>query len=181
MKKVAHLFVAGLIMFALTGTAMAQMNVGFNGAGAKIGFVSPESGIGGTVGFGAVADLGTITKSLYLRADLDFWSKSESAAVSYSELVLGAHVLYYFPMENATFKPYAGGGINFSRSSAKVDLGPYFGGSTSSSSTDIGFDVVGGADYPISPNMTGFVQVKYHADGFDYLGIFGGVIYNLSK
>lgn len=184
MSKFLRMIVAGTAVFALTGTVMAQMNIGFNGIGAKIGYISPSDNIESTIGFGVVADLGTVSNNLHLRAGLDYWSKSYGSAlgggsVSFSEMVLGAQVLYYFPAKNSSFMPYAGGGLDFTRGSAKVDLGPY--GSSSSSDTKIGFDLVGGADYPLSPQMTGFAELKYHADGTDYFAVFGGVIYQLSK
>ena len=188
MNHTIRLFIIAVVVLLFGSLAFAQTDIGFKGVGAKLGFVSIESGIGSTVAFGALADLGTITHDIHLGAFFDFWSKSYSAGTgygynadwTYSEFTFGGLAKYYFKLENSSFKPYAGAGLDLAIGKVKWNAGTVHG-DFSSSKTDLGFDIFGGADYPFSPNVTGFAQVGYHIDGANYFGIFAGVVYSLGK
>jgi|Deesub1362B_J571_1020462.scaffolds.fasta_scaffold01944_4 opacity protein-like surface antigen len=171
-------------LFAV-GMAGAQPNIGLNAIGGKLGYISPEDPFDSVIGFGAVANLGTLTPQIFLRGFVDYWSKSEKSNVfgtevesSFSSLTFGASGLYYFAAEGSSFQPYAGGGLGFTISKGKSSAGGY---TYSDSDSDISFHVLVGADYPISPNLTGFAEFKYHLNGVDAWGIYGGVLFSLSK
>ncbi|HHM23788.1 MAG TPA: porin family protein [Bacteroidetes bacterium] len=184
MKKLPLSMLIVIALLTMTGLSFAQMNLGLNGVGGKLGYISPEGNIDNSVVLGGWVNLGTITPQLHLRADVEFWGKSYSdysAKVSFTQLALGAVVLYYFPMENANFKPYSGVGLDFTRSKTSVEGLGFYSGSASSSSTDIGIDLVAGIEYPLSPNLNGRGEFKYHTDGADFWGIFVGVMYSLGK
>ena len=74
MKALKGLTILFVLAFAVT--AFTQSNIGLNGIGGKIGYVDPEGDMESTIGFGAVADLGTITPKIALEADVFYWGKS---------------------------------------------------------------------------------------------------------
>ena len=91
MKRI-HLLVLVAAFGLAASPAWAQSDLGFKRLGAAVGYVSPED-LDGTIGFGAFADLGTITPRIGLEARMDYWSQSEEAfgaEASISDLTLGA-------------------------------------------------------------------------------------------
>ena len=179
-----------VIILVLTNFCFGQADIGFKGAGGKIGFISPEGGIGSTIGFGGVVDLGTITPDIHLGAYVEYWGKSDEELnfkSKWSQITFGAIAKYYFPMEGSKFKPYAGGGLGlvinkFSGEIPEVDTGfGGFGGEFSESSSDIGIRLAGGADFELSPGLTGFAEVVYNISDMDYFGVFVGVVKSLGK
>lgn len=194
MKKVV-LF-STLMLFIFTFSASAQLNFGFNGIGGKVGFVMPSGGIDNTLGFGAVADLGTLTigslGDIALGAHLDYWGKNYSESTywdwKWSVISIAALGKYYFPMEGSNFKPYAGLGLGFDISRWSSDYnGPDYGlgfnnsYNSSASNFDLALHLIGGASMAVSPKMDGFAEVKYSTGGVDYFGIYVGVMYKLNK
>lgn len=185
MKKTTLLLT--LLMFCFIADGMTQVNIGFNGIGGKLGFILPEDPIDNTLGFGAVADLGSISM-VKVYGYLDFWSKSYSEATyydfSWSVISIAAIGKYYFESKS-DFKPYAGAGLGFDISRWKSDYtGPDYGGlfsnlNTSESNLDLAIHLLGGASYKLSPTLDGFAEVKYTVGGIDYLGIYAGVLYKL--
>lgn len=177
-----------LFTVLLLSPSFAQSNLGFQGIGAKLGYVMPEGDTENTIAFGLVSDLGTITPLIHLSASLDYWSKSYDVGhwkTSFRQICIGGTASYFFPVKGE-IKPYAGAGLGFSFWKTEADWeGPsdpyteYI--ETSISETDIGLHFVGGAEKKLSPNLTGFGELKYHIDGADYFGIFAGVTYLLGK
>ncbi len=187
MKKAVLWVVVVVVMMSFSRIGFAQADIGFKGVGARLGYVMPEDPIENTLGFGAQAELGTIMPNLALSAILDYWKKSYDVGTNsdygYSEFVIGALAKYYFKM-NSAVKPYAGGGLGLVIGSSSWDYTNIFTGekvSESESDTDIGIFIQGGAEYPISPNFTGFAELKYHLGGIDYFGIFIGFNYMLGQ
>lgn len=191
MKK--GILVFTLVIFSVVSTASAQLNFGLNGVGGKLGFIMPEGGIDNTIGFGAVADLGTLTLSsvgdIALGASVDYWGKSYNEGSDWewkwSVISIAATGKYFFPMESS-FKPYAGLGIGFDISSWKSEYnGPDYGFgfdsafNASESELDLALHLIGGATMKLTPSLDGFAEVKYTTGGIDYFGIYVGVMYAL--
>ena len=176
-----------LFLFCLSTIVLGQAAFGLKGVGGHLGYVIPEDPIENTIGFGAQADLGTITKDVHLTALLQIWSKSYKAGVpsygeaDWTEIVIGASAKYFFEVKSAV-KPYIGGGLNFTIGRSKWEFS-YLGYKyeESDSETDLGLHILGGAEYPLSPELTGFAELLYHLNGADYFGIFIGVTYSLIK
>ncbi|NIW24424.1 MAG: hypothetical protein GWN29_07580, partial [Gammaproteobacteria bacterium] len=66
------------------------------------------------IGFGAFADLGTITRNMRLEAYMSYWSKSEEAfelSANANDLTLGARSKYMFRVPSPRLLPFVGGGI----------------------------------------------------------------------
>lgn len=168
-----------IALMSMAGFASAQ--VGFNGVGGHLGYVSPED-IDGTIGFGAHADLGTLMPELGLFAYVDYWGKSEDHQgfkASFSVIDIAAIVKYHF--SEGDLKPYAGGGLGLNIATAKVEWDDEFwgDGSESESETDISIHLLGGVAKQLSPNLDGFAEVKYSLSDIDWLSIQVGVTYKL--
>ena len=153
----------------------------------------PEDPIESTFGLGIQADLGTVAKDVHLSALLDFWKKSydeevvvpgftaASGEASFTEIVIGATAKYFFQTASQ-IEPYAGAGLGFTIGRSKWEA-TYQGvkHEGSHSDTDLGFHLLGGVEYPLSPTVNGIAEAKYHLDGADYFGIYVGVMYLLGK
>lgn len=179
-----------IMVLVLTSICFGQADIGFKGVGGKIGFISPEGSIGSAIGFGGVADLGTITPVIHLSAYVEYWGKSDeefNIKSKWSQITFGAIAKYYFPMESSKFKPYAGGGLGLVINKVtieipEIDIGfGVYGGETSVSSNDIGIRLAGGADFELSPGLNGFAEVSYNISDMDYFGVFVGVVKSLGK
>lgn len=94
---------------------------------------------------------------------------------SYWEINTNGH--FGFPLENSTVRPYVGAGINVAHIgvSSSATTGP-FGGSVgfSASSTEIGLNVLGGAEFDTG-NANPFVQLRLELSGGETVVIAGGV------
>ncbi len=171
-----------ILVFACVGNAA---DIGLKGIGGQIGLVMPDYGGDNTIGFGVVADLGTITPALRLEGSADYWSNSwgvEPFKGSWSAITVGGIVKYDFPI-GKSFTPFAGGGAGLTISRSEFDaptiFGVSIGGSVSTSNTDIGLIFVGGADMPIGENMKFTAQAKYNTGGADALWLTGAIIFML--
>ena len=106
MKRFLTAAVVLTMVFTLAAGLSAKSNIGLMGVGGKVGYVDPGGGIGSTLGFGGVVDLGTIMPKLALEAEVLYWKKtySESAGLwggedyewSISEFIISAIGKYYF-------------------------------------------------------------------------------------
>jgi opacity protein-like surface antigen len=176
-----------IVCVAVCSAVYAKSDIGLKGVGAKIGFVDPESPIGSTFGLGGVVDLGTITPQMTLEGELMFWSKGYDVMDyhwSYSQIYISGIAKYYFNQKKgAKFLPYAGGGLGLVIGKVKSEWkGSDFGlGSTSgsTSSTDLGIHLVGGAKYPLDSQKYAFAEFRYSIDGADFWGLFAGFVFKL--
>ena len=175
-----------VLAFAAVGNAA---NIGLKGIGGRVGLVMPEGGADNTLGFGVVADLGTVTSQLRLEGFADYWGDSWGIApyeCSWSTVTIGGTVKYDFPIE-AAITPFVGGGAGFAISRSECDTpvitGLYGttagGGSVSSSDTDISFHLVGGIDMPVGTNMKFTAQAKYVMDVGDVLWLTVALLFQL--
>jgi hypothetical protein len=160
-------------------------DIGFKGIGGKVGLLGPEGGIGSTIAFGAVVELGTIMPNLAIEAEVLYWSKGYDyvyGSWSYSDIIIGALAKYHFSKKSTGMQPYAGGGLGFVMFKASWDdASGYSDYLTDYSSTDIGITGLGGIEYPFSPSMKGFAEFRYTIGGWDFWGIFGGLVFKMGK
>jgi hypothetical protein len=178
--------VGALVLCLIAGSAVfAASNIGLKGVGAKIGLVGPEGGIGSTIGFGGVVDLGWLTPQIGFEADVLYWSKSYNSGwysdtydVSYSQFSINALAKYYFEQKKgAKFHPYAGGGLGMGFWKVSWPKEANFLGDVSGS--DLVINVLAGSKMALSPTMDGFAEFRYSIGGYDSWGIFAGVMFKL--
>lgn len=175
MKKFILFAFAACLLFTFSGEALSQ-ELGFKGIGGTLQFVKPEN-IDGTVGFGAHADLGQIIEHLTLFPSIEYWGKSEGP-LDFSQFAVNADVRYYFPnSSNLSF--FAGGGLALLFSSADVNLGGF--GTRSDNSTDIGLNLLGGIDVPVSEKLVFTGSAKFVISDGNVFKIMGGLTYLLGE
>jgi len=145
-----------LMATLVTGSALAQSDLGMKSVGVAAGFVSPED-LDGTVSIGVFADHGTIVPNLGLESRIDFWSTSQEAfgtELAVSDITIGARTKYYFEVNHPTLRPFAGAGLAIHMLHAKVTIpaGPGFPEQTAEDSeTKLGLDLGGGVNMPMNP------------------------------
>jgi hypothetical protein len=181
----SKVIVAAFVALFLVGSTVNAADIGFKGIGAKVGLIGPEGGIGSTLGFGAVVELGTIIPNLALEAEVLYWSKGYDyswGSWSYSDIIIGALGKYFFSKKSTGMQPYAGGGLGLAmfKGSWKDNSGytDYF---SDYSSSDIAITGLAGIEYLFSPSMKGFAEFRYTTGGWDFWGIFGGIIFKMGK
>ncbi|MDH4037728.1 MAG: outer membrane beta-barrel protein [Candidatus Krumholzibacteria bacterium] len=153
MKRLSALLAAVAICTAIATNASAEANLALRGIGLKAGVVNPED-ISSTLGFGLVADLGTVHPNVALESYAGYWSQTESefgAEVGVKDFSFGSKAKYMFTTSNPSMQPFAGAGLGLHIVNAHVDVpGFSFGGitypGTSASDTEVrlGLDLGGG-------------------------------------
>lgn len=166
LKRYVLVVLAILVGVFFGGNAFAQSKIDLNGIGIKVGFVDPE-GVDSVIGFGALADLGTITPNLMLEANLDYWSKSEGSSslnsieVSFRDLIVGGTAKYMFKNSSPKFRPFAGGGLALHFFKAAVNSSNPLVGNSDNSEMKIGIHAGGGLFYSLSPQLDLLADGRY--------------------
>jgi opacity protein-like surface antigen len=173
MKRIATLMTLFVLLVFAVGLSAAEL--GFNGIGGRLSYVSPEN-IDGTIGLGVHADLGTLANNIVLFPSIEYWSKGEGGG-DFSQIAINADAHYYFPT-SGEIDFFAGGGLSILRSSFEVS---FLGQSQSVSNTDIGLDLLGGLAYPLSENLMLNGEVKFTVSDGNIFKISAGVTYLLAK
>jgi opacity protein-like surface antigen len=171
MKRIILTLCAALCMVA-SQNAMAQSDLGLKRVGGTIGIVDPEN-MDTVLGFGLLADWGTITPDIRLESRLDYWSKSESlyggGEASMRDIALGARGKYFFPVSHSSVRPFAGAGLGLHFLHAEVSFPAQdLGGGTiipamtvGDSSTKLGLDLGGGIETSLSPRTDLLADLWY--------------------
>jgi len=154
MKRMAFvlLLAAGVVS---THQAAAQTNIGFNGIGGSIAYVSPEN-IDGVFGLGIFADMGQLSPRIGFEPSLEYWSHSEEAfgtKASIRDVTLGARGKYYFETTSPKMRPFAGAGLglHFLHSETSVTVPGFPTMSVDVSDTKLGLDLGGGIASQLGP------------------------------
>lgn len=173
----ALLVAAGLACFSAPASAATSTTeskgLGFQGLGARIGFVDPE-GTSSTVALGIHVDAGEFVQHVHIMPLAEYWKVGVSG-VDVSDLNIGSDVNVDFPVEGGRVIPYAGGGLGLHF--VKAD-DPFIAGA-SNSDTKLGFNIQGGIRNQAMPNLGIFGEVKYSfVSDFNQLKIMGGFTYN---
>lgn len=85
------------------------------------------------------------------------------------------NAVFPFELEDRNIKPYAGGGLGFTRLSIDSNQTGIFGGS---SSTEVGLNLVGGVEFELD-NITPFAQAQFTTGTPDRFGLTGGILFNI--
>jgi opacity protein-like surface antigen len=183
MKKA--LVVLGLALFCtvVSQNAWAKSDLGFKRLGVDVGMVDPEAA-GSTIGFGAFADLGSLSPDFRLSSHVNYWNKSENqfgVEAGLRDISVGARARYMFHMNSGNVQPYVGGGPGLHFFNVKVEV-PFNPGMTASESeTKIGFDLGGGASMPLSPKADVFSEMWYTVCDIDQFAFKAGVSFRLGE
>jgi len=171
----AALVTATPAAFAQEKTAH-EPGLGFQGIGARIGFVDPE-GSSSTLGLGMHIDAGQIVRGVHLVPLVEYWSVGTSAGgfnIDRSDLAIGTDLVVDFPMQDSRIFPYAGGGlgIHFLGFDSNVP------GADNDTRSKLGLNIHGGIRNDIMPNMSLFGEARYNfVENANQLKILGGFTY----
>ncbi len=172
----ALIVAAGVASFGALATAAPAAEthgLGFQGLGARIGFVDPE-GASSTVALGIHVDGGEFVRHVHLMPMAEYWSVGVAGS-DIKDFTLGMDVNVDFPVEGGRVIPYAGGGLGLHFVS--FDVPPGFIGDNSD--TKLGLNMQGGIRNQVMPNLGIFGELKYSfVSDVNQLKIMGGFTYN---
>jgi len=173
----ALLVAAGLACFSAPSSAATSTTeyrgLGFQGLGARIGFVDPE-GTSSTVALGIHVDAGEFVQHVHVVPLAEYWKVGVSG-VDVSDFNIGSDINVDFPVEGGRVIPYAGGGLGLHFVKASDPFVP----DASFSDTKLGFNIQGGIRNQAMPNLGIFGEVKYSfVSDVNQLKIMGGFTYN---
>ncbi len=159
---------------AAPAPAAENHGLGFQGLGARIGFVDPE-GASSTVALGLHLDAGEFVRHVHVMPLVEYW-KVGASGVDVSDLTIGSDINVDFPVEGGRVTPYAGGGLALHF--VKAD-DPFAPPGFNASSTKLGLNIQGGIKNQVMPNLGIFGEVKYSfVSDVNQLKIMGGFTYN---
>lgn len=166
--------ILGLGLFVPT-TVEAQTSVKI---GPRLGIPVGDFADPASIYIGADARITTESLPVVPDASFDYYFTDVDG---YSLFAIDLNALYEFGVNNQAFVPYAGGGLGITRASVDSPTisigGQTVGGSTSS--TDVGLNIVGGARFPLG-SVEPFAQLNATLGGdADRLGITGGLLFAL--
>ena len=173
------------------GAASASAELGLDGLGLEARFIDPSAG-DGTVGIGALVDLGGFTPNLRLEARTDYWSNSENVAggkATARDIAVGARSKYVFPVSNPSVRPFAGAGLGIHFLHAEVNVPEQnIGGlvipamQVEGSATKLGLDIGGGMNYFFNPATSLLSELWFTiVDGGTDLSLGLGVVWHLGS
>lgn len=92
----------------------------------------------------------------------------------YNYFEVNANALYSLPLAGITgFRPYVGGGLNIARGSLDIDL-PEGLGDISASDTELGLNLIGGAEFGIG-RIRPFAELRAQIAGGEQFVLTGGI------
>jgi outer membrane protein X len=164
---VAALLIAGL-SFVSSTNLNAQASEGAMRVGGQLGYGTEIE----SLGIGARFDY-AITEQILLAPDLMYFFGKSEGSLDYNWFDINLNGNYLFDIGSPDIVPYALAGLNFAIVSVDYDTGgsPIDG---DSSSTEVGFNLGGGADFLVGA-LTVFGELRFVLGDADQLVIAGGV------
>ncbi len=165
MKSKLFILVLVSMVMMFAASAFGQADIGFKAVGVKAGLVKPED-VDGTIGFGAIVDLGIFAPQFGWEAEIAYWKKSESknnVEASVRDIAILSSCKYSFPVPESQFIPFLGAGLGIHLGKFEVKQTQQFFGSQkqSKSETKFGFHILGGTEMKFSPEINGFAELRY--------------------
>lgn len=164
--KTKHIFLSTILIIFLSSQVKAQ-EVGDIRLGAKLSYITIE---GADLGIGIVGDY-QFTESIIGSVNYNYFLADEFLGLS----TINLDGLYTFGGDG--IRPYVLAGLNIATVSVNFDL---FGVSEKVSNTEIGINLGGGAELPLSDKMAAFGELKYALASIDELVISAGLKFNLN-
>lgn len=162
--------------FAQETTTAREAGLGFQGLGARLGFVDPE-GASSTLELGVHVDAGQIVRGVRLQPVVEYWSLGQSIGPydsDISDLSFGADVNVDFPLQDSRIVPYAGGGLGLHF----LGFDSTVPGVPDQSDTKLGLNIQGGIRNDIMPNLSLFGEARYNfVSDANQLKVLGGFTY----
>lgn len=150
--RLAVLFLALFVATAAQVRAEEKPSIGLG-----IGLVD-ASNVGSTLWLSGNVRL-PVSERVAIEPEIGFWSKTDSffgVDVSVSDFNVGANALYRFPKEKVAF--HVGAGVGLHHLSGKIGVLDLF--EESETSTKIGLQLLGGAEYRASESIDIYGRVR---------------------
>lgn len=167
------MFIASVALF-VTAKANAQMEFRYisAAAGFDLSLIIPENDLHPTPGWGGLMDLGFSLGDLgdlHLFPNIEFWASSNnnnSFDHLVFEMLINGDFRYYFPLpRRIKARPYVGNGFSFIINHDKYDYN-YPRDDYRNTDFGVGFDFLGGLDFPLTEKAVGFAELKGKLDSF---------------
>jgi len=159
MKKILIVIFSMAVVMCFAFNDLMAQGIGLTGVGGRLGFVNPGGRGNGTIFLGGHANLGSIIPNLVLYPSLEFSRKSLTIIVVNGDL-------RYYVETPGNIKPFGGGGLAII---------------VTSNDSDVGLDLLGGADFSIAPNITAFGEIKYTISDNSIFRLTGGITVKLGQ
>ncbi|MEK9148965.1 MAG: outer membrane beta-barrel protein [Candidatus Desantisbacteria bacterium] len=191
MKKSIGILAIGIMALAST-QALAEDASKVSAIGVLGYYMPAEKSVddlyGGGIAFGGGVNY-AYSPQISIIGVVDYWKGSKEVVGSptvktdYSLRIMPVtcSVIYNIPVQKSAFAPYIGGGIGYYSAESKA-------GSKSASKGAVGFQVLGGCNYSVSPNILITCVTRYSIATVDFesgkdtkiggLTIGGGVVYS---
>jgi opacity protein-like surface antigen len=175
----------GIFLLICCTEAVARTDIGFKGIGPRIGYVSPEGDLDGTIEFGVAFEFGEWVRQLHWDGSVCFWSTGrdyqyysgnhyDKYSWTLRDIVLRSGVNYHFL--EGPWVPYAGGGLGLHFYSWDYSGAPTY---NNTSDTEFGFYIDGGIEHKFSENWTGQLQLQFDFADPDQTALLFNLIYRL--
>ena len=159
-----------------TQSSAREPGLGFQGLGARLGFVDPE-GASSTLELGVHVDAGQIVRGVRLQPVMEYWSLGQSIGPydsDFSDLSFGADVNVDFPLQDSRIVPYVGGGLGLHFLSYDSTVP----GVPDNNKNKLGLNIQGGIRNDIMPNLSLFGEARYNfVSDANQLKVLGGFTY----
>ena len=177
-----------LVLFPSMGSAL-----GLEGVGGKVALIMPDGPADNNVGFGVIAELGTIVphiNQLKLETSADYWGDSYDVTYyewSWSSISLNGTAKYEIPI-GGNLVPFVGAGLSlvisrwkseWKAASGVEDIWGNMATENSDSDFDIGTHICGGVNIPLGPGLKIIAEGRYAMGGTDTLQLIGGIVVKL--
>ncbi|MEF8795501.1 MAG: outer membrane beta-barrel protein [Salinivenus sp.] len=167
-----------ILALGLLAPTSAEAQTSFK-IGPRLGIPVGDFDDAASVYLGADARLTTEALPVVPNASFDYYFTDVDG---YSLFAIDLNALYEFGVDNQAFTPYAGGGLAITRASIdspSVSFGGQTFGGGSTSNTEVGLNIVGGARFPLG-SVEPFAQLNATLGGdAQRLGITGGLLFSL--
>lgn len=174
MKTTTSFFTALLLLLALSAAPNDARAQAVIEVGPRVGYEIDDFE---ALTIGADVRVSTVTLPFQVNGTFDYYFADELAGTDLNVFQITGNALYEFGINNQLFTPYAGPGLSITRvsfDSALPDDSDF-----SASDTDLGLNLVGGAEFGVR-NLKAFAQASFVVGGsFEPVNITGGVLFGI--
>ncbi len=159
--------VLAVVLVILAGSSDAQMRHVESGAGFDVGLVIPDGGLHPTFGWGGLMNFGFDLAGkgeLHFFPNIEFWISGDEHRgfdETFFEMAVNGDVKYYFPLpKRITVRPFVGTGFGMIYNHQSFDFEDNRDWDDSDSDIGVGVNFMGGIDFPFTPSVKGFAEMK---------------------
>ena len=171
-----------MFFFSATASLYSQTALGFQGVGARLGYVRPEE-FSWTNSYEAFGDFGKINDIIMLHGRAGYWSDSSNAG-TLRDIFVGASLAYELQPSASAFTPYVGGGLSLHFMRSKRDFSDLVGEDVPlqiSSDSDVAVDIMSGFILKLAAGVRLNAEAMLSVTDITQFTIRGGLIYQFVR